>query len=131
MCVLAYFCGAQLCGKHLSTCITELQRLVLICVGNLFAILIQMEIYYYLLLLLLFYDYNHKVKQVKNSHSMPPYHLLGMVPSSCPLAIGLTQRCIALIIPLCSRSLAAWSSVYTGDGVCSAGFHSRSSLGIS
>lgn len=47
MCVLAYFCGAQLRCQHLSTCITELQRLVLICVGNLFSILIQMEIYYY------------------------------------------------------------------------------------
>lgn len=41
MCVLAYFRGAQLRCKHLSACITELQRLVLIWVGNLFSILIQ------------------------------------------------------------------------------------------
>lgn len=53
---------------------------------------------------------------------MPASHLLGMVPSSCSLARGLMPRCIALIIPLCSRSPAAGSSVYTGDGVCSAGF---------
>lgn len=46
MCVLAYFCRAQLRCKHLSACITELQRLVLIWVGNLFSILIQMDIYH-------------------------------------------------------------------------------------
>lgn len=53
---------------------------------------------------------------------MPAPHLLGMTPSSCSLARGLMHRCTTLIIALCSRSLAAGSSVYTGDGVCSAGF---------